>query len=115
MTRGWLGVAIQRVILVIVESMGLDKSKGALVSQVVEGGPADRAGVKVGDLIVEYNGKKISDANELPILMARTAPQEKIPIKMLRDKKETSFTITIQKLKEQEVVTSANQKENLQC
>ena len=50
-TRGWLGVAIQRVTPAIAESMGLDKSKGALVSQVVEGGPADRAGVKVGDIV----------------------------------------------------------------
>ena len=112
-TRGWLGVAIQRVTPAIAESMGLDKSKGALVSQVVEGGPADRAGVKVGDLIVEYNGKEISDANELPILVARTAPQEKVPVKVLRDKKETSFTVTIQELKEQEAVASANQKESL--
>jgi serine protease Do len=109
-TRGWLGVAIQKVTPDIAESMGLDKPKGALVSQIVEGSPADRAGVKVGDLIVEYNGKEIRDANELPILVARTTPQEQVRVKVLRDKKETSFTVTIRELKEQEIVASANEK-----
>src|SRR5919106_4083836 len=57
-TRGWLGVVIQRVTPEIAEGLGMEKTRGALVATVIEGSPADRAGVKTGDVIIEYNGQK---------------------------------------------------------
>jgi serine protease Do len=95
--------------------MGLDRSRGALVSEVAKNGPAERAGIKVGDLIVEYDGKEIKESSDLPILVARTAPQKQVRVKVLRDKKETFVTATIGELKEEkeEPMASAPAKGNL--
>src|SRR5205823_5418057 len=71
-TRGWLGVMIQKVTPDIAESLGLSEPKGALVADVVKDGPAAVAGIKQGDVIVEYDGKPVSDSAELPLLVART-------------------------------------------
>src|SRR5262249_22817405 len=90
-TRGCMGVTAQRVSRVIAGCMGLDPPGWALVSGVMKDGPAARAGIKVGDLIIELNGKQIKDANDLPILVARTAPGEKIRVKILRDKRELTI------------------------
>jgi len=114
-TRGWLGVAIQKVTPDIAESIGLDQPKGALVSEVAKNGPADRVGIKPGDLIVDYDGKEIKEANDLPILVARTAPQKQVRLKLLRDKRETPLTVTIGELKEEkeQAVASAQDKGHL--
>ena len=112
-TRGWMGVTAQRVTRDIAESMGLDQTRGALVSEVVKDGPAARAGIKVGDLIIELNGKQIKDANDLPILVARAAPGEKIRVKILRDKRELTIPVQVEKLKDEEVNVSAQEKEHL--
>ena len=114
-TRGWLGVVIQNVTPDIAESMGLDRRRGALVSEVAKNSPGERAGLKVGDVIVEYDGKEIKESGDLPILVARTAPQKQVRIKLLRDKKETFVTATIGELKEEkeEPVAAAETKGSL--
>ena len=112
-TRGWMGVMVQRVTRDIAESMGLDKTRGALVSEVANDGPAARAGIKVGDLIIEFNGTQIKDANDLPILVARTAPGEKVRVKILRDKRELTIPVRVEKLKDEEVNVSAQEKDHL--
>jgi len=61
----------------IAESLGLDKPRGALVADISKDGPADRAGIKVGDVIIKFDGTDISEANDLPILVARTAPKSR--------------------------------------
>src|SRR5207247_3561063 len=71
-TRGWLGVMIQKVTPDIAESLGLSEPKGALVSDVVKDGPAEAAGIKQGDVMVEYDGKPGSEPAELPLLAAPT-------------------------------------------
>jgi serine protease Do len=114
-TRGWLGVVVQRMTPDISESLGLDRPRGALVAQVANGGPAEHAGIKAGDVIIEYDGKEIKEAGDLPILVARTAPQKQVRVKLLRERKETSLTVTVGELQEEgeKKVASAQDKEKL--
>ena len=112
-TRGYLGVLIQKVTPEIAESLGMDKAKGALVADVTKGGPAETAGIKVGDVITEFDGKEIRDSNELPIIVARTAVDKKVRVKVVRDKKEIALTIPVGEMKEEEVVASTGEKGEL--
>jgi serine protease Do len=112
-TRGWLGISIQRVTPAIANSLGMDKPRGALVADLSNGGPAKRAGIKVGDVIVTFDGKDISDASDLPILVARTAPEKQVQVTVLRDKKEIPLAVTIGKLNEEQAVVSATEKGKL--
>ena len=105
-TRGWLGVSIQRVTPEIAQSLGMEKSRGALVANVSEDSPAAAAGIKTGDVIVEYNGSKIEESNQLPILVARTEVGERVKATIVRDKKQMPITIKVGELKEQKVVAS---------
>ena len=109
-TRGWMGVVVQRVTPDIAESMDWEKARRALVSEVARNGPGERAGIKIGDLIIEYDGKEIKDANDLPILIARTAPGKQVQVKVLRDKKELTIPVTLGELKEETVVSSVKEK-----
>jgi serine protease Do len=102
-TRGWLGVMIQKVTPDIAESLGLSETKGALVADVVKDGPAEAAGIKQGDVIVEYDGKPVNDSSELPLLVARTAVGKQVKVKVIRDKSTQNFSITIAELKDEEV------------
>ncbi len=83
-TRGWLGVVIQRITPELAKSFGLKEEKGALVSQVVEGGPADKAGIETGDVIVQFDGKEIADSNDLPRAVAAIAVGKTVNVKVLR-------------------------------
>jgi serine protease Do len=112
-TRGYLGVLIQKVTPEIGESLGMDRSYGALVANVSKDGPAERAGVKVGDVIVEFDGKEVSDSADLPIIVARTAVEKKVRMKVLRDKKELALNVSVGELKEEEVVASVPEKGEL--
>jgi len=112
-TRGYLGVLIQKVTPEIAESLGLEKARGALVASVSKDGPAERAGVKVGDVIVEFDGKEIKDSNDLPLVVARTAVNKAARLKVLQDKREVMLSVTVGELKEEEVVASAAEKGDL--
>jgi len=101
-TRGWLGVMIQKVTPDIAESLGLSEPKGALVADVVKDGPAEEAGLKQGDVIVEYDGKPVNESAELPLLVARTPVGHTVKLKVIRDKKDETFTVKIAELKEEE-------------
>ncbi len=83
-TRGWLGVGIQKITPELAKSFGLKEEKGALVSQVVKGGPADKGGIETGDVIVEFDGKKVSDSNELPRMVASIPIGKAVSVKVLR-------------------------------
>ncbi|MBI2357810.1 MAG: DegQ family serine endoprotease [Deltaproteobacteria bacterium] len=111
-TRGYLGVLIQKVTPEIAGSLGLDKAHGALVASVSKDGPAERAGVKVGDVIVEFDGKEIKDSNDLPLVVARTAVGKAVRLKVLRDKREVGVSVTVGELKEEEVAAAAPEKGN---
>jgi serine protease Do len=112
-TRGWLGVSIQRVTPAIAESLGLDRPRGALVAGISKDGPADRAGIKIGDVIIEFDGKEVSEASDLPSLVARTAPEKQVRVTVARDKKEIPLTATIREMKEEQAVASATEKGKL--
>jgi serine protease Do len=111
--RGYLGVLIQKVTPEIGESLGMDKSYGALVANVSKDGPAEKAGVKVGDVIVEFDGKEVKDSADLPIIVARTAVDKKVRMKVLRDKKEMFLHVAVGELKDEEVVATAPEKGEL--
>jgi serine protease Do len=106
-TRGWLGVSIQSVTPEIAEALGMEKARGALVTNVMEGSPAAEAGLRVGDVILEYNGKTVEDSSQLPILVARTDVGKTAELKLLRDKKEITTNLKVAELKEQEIVASS--------
>ena len=109
-TRGYLGVLIQKVTPEIADSLGMDRGRGALVANVSKDGPAEKAGVKVGDVIIEFDGKEIKDSGDLPIIVARTPVDRKVRMKVLRDKKELQLTVSVGELKDEEVVASAPEK-----
>ena len=96
--RGWLGVRIQDVTKEIAEVEKLDKPRGALVASVAENSPSDKAGVKAGDIILEFNGEKISEMKQLPIIVARTEVGKKVIVKIWRNKKEITKSITLGRL-----------------
>ena len=105
-TRGWLGVMIQKVTPDIAETLGLSEAKGALVADVVKEGPAEQAGLKQGDVIVEYDGKPINDSAELPLLVARTPVGKSVKVKVIRDKSAQHVEIKIAELKDEEVAVA---------
>jgi serine protease Do len=111
-TRGWLGVMIQRVTPDIAESLGLPAPKGALVADVMKDGPAQAAGLKVGDVIVEFDGHTIKESTELPMLVARTPVGKTVTLKVIRDKGAQSFSVKIGELKEEETAVAGGKEQS---
>jgi serine protease Do len=100
--RGWLGVRIQDVTKEIAEVEELDEPRGALVASVAKNSPSDKAGVKAGDIILEFNGVKIIQMKELPMIVAKTEVGKKVDVKIWRNKKEISKKITLGRLETSE-------------
>lgn len=99
--RGWLGVVIQKVTPEIAKSFDLKETEGALVSDVVEQGPADKAGIRRGDVIVTYNGKPVKDSESLPKMVGSTEIGKKAKIGIIRDKKRLELEAVIGELPEE--------------
>ncbi|NPB09252.1 MAG: DegQ family serine endoprotease, partial [Thermodesulfobacteria bacterium] len=93
--RGWLGVVIQDLNEDLAKSFGLDKPEGALVTEVAEGSPAEKAGLKSGDVIVEYNGKPVHNVAELRTMVALTPPGTKVKLVVIRQGKRKELEVTI--------------------
>lgn len=110
-TRGWLGVSIQRVTPDIAEFLGMQEARGALVAEVAPGSPGERAGIRVGDIVVDYAGKTIKDSSDLPLLVARTHVGARVKLTVVRDKKEIPLTVTIAELKDETVAVPAPARE----
>ena len=100
--RGWLGVRIQDVTKEIADVEELGKPRGALVASVAQNSPSDKAGVKAGDIILEFDGEKINEMKELPIIVARTEVGKKVKVKIWRNKKEIIKNITLGRLETSE-------------
>ena len=100
--RGWLGVRIQDVTKEIADVEKLDSPRGALVASVAPNSPSEKAGVKAGDIILEFNGEKIEEMKQLPIIVARTEVGKKVKVKIWRNKKQIIKTITLGRLETSE-------------
>jgi serine protease Do len=96
--RGMIGVQVQNVTPELAKSFGMSEPKGALVAEVNPGSPAQKAGIHRGDIIIEFNGQPIHEMNELPRLVADTAPGSKATVKVLRRGKEKTLKLTIVEL-----------------
>ena len=99
-TRGWLGVMIQKLTPELADSFGLKQTTGALVSEVMANGPAEKGGLKRGDVIVKFGNEKIDSISKLPKVVAAVAPGQTVPVKVVRDGKTETVFITIEKLEE---------------
>jgi serine protease Do len=93
--RGWLGVMIQEVTHDLAQSFGLDRPMGALVAKVMPGSPAEKAGIKAGDVIVSFDGTQIDTSGELPPLVGFMAPDTKAKIEIVRHGKHKTLTVTL--------------------
>ena len=100
--RGWLGVRIQDVTKEIAEVEKLDEPRGALVASVAPNSPSENAGVKAGDIILEFDNERIQEMKQLPIIVARTEVGKKVKVKIWRNKKEIVKTITLGRLETSE-------------
>src|SRR5262245_23745259 len=94
-TRAWLGVTIQKVTPDLAESLGVEKAHGALVCEVVRGGPAAEAGIKPGDVITSYDGTTIDEHAGLPLLVASTPVGKTVPVDVVRDGKTRTLDVTV--------------------
>ena len=106
--RGWLGVTIQPVTQELAEQFKLKDAYGAIVSDVVEDSPADKAGFRRGDVIVEYEGRKVADSTALRNMVAATAPDTKISFKLSRNGKMIKITVEIGELSPENVASAGD-------
>ena len=112
--RGWLGVRIQDVTKEIADVEKLDEPRGALVASVAQNSPSDKAGVKAGDIILEFDGQRIQEMKELPIIVARTKVGKKVNVKIWRNKNEILKTITLGRLETSEDFKVAEKKKTVE-
>ena len=111
--RGWLGVMIQKITPELKDKLDLKDEKGALVADVTAGGPAEKAGIQRGDVIVSFDGKEIKEMNELPYMVASTPVGKSVDVEVIRKGEKKRFQVELGELKEErqaEVVTEAKPK-----
>lgn len=99
--RGYLGVWLQPMTEDLAKSFGLKDAKGALVAQVIKGSPAEKAGIKEGDVIVEFDGKKVQDVRDLQMKVANTPVGKRARVKVWRDGKYLTLTVKVEEMPEE--------------
>lgn len=101
-TRGWLGVLIQPVSEDVASALKLSSASGALVAQVLEKSPAQKAGFQHGDVIISFNGNKIEENDQLPLMVAQTELGKTVDVEILRGGKPKTLKVKIEELKDEE-------------
>lgn len=96
--RGWLGVSVQGITPELSKQFNLKEDKGALVGDVIEGGPAGEAGIQRGDVIIEYDGKKIDEPYQLRNMVANTTPGKDVKLKIIKEGRTGTKKVTIGEL-----------------
>ena len=99
--RGWLGVRIQMVTEDLASSLGLERAYGALVASVIPNSPAEAAGIKAGDVILEFNGNEVTEMRKLPRLVAETKVNSKSDVIIWRNEKKKKISVTIAEMEEE--------------
>jgi len=102
-SRGRIGVVIQEVSKELADSFGLPKPSGALVNQVEKGGPADKAGVETGDIILKYDGKPVNSSGDLPRMVGGTKPGTKAPLQVWRKGGPKDLTVAVGELPDERI------------
>ncbi|GIX15666.1 MAG: serine protease [Paracoccaceae bacterium] len=100
--RGWLGVRIQPVDPAMAEALGLERAMGALVASVTEGGPAEKAGLQSGDVILTFDGREVSEMRDLPRMVADTPVGKKVDVGIFRDGRRMTVSVTLGRLEDAE-------------
>jgi serine protease Do len=93
--RGWLGVTIQHLTPELAKQFDIKEERGVLIGDVVEGSPAEKAGLQRGDIIVEFEGKKVEDPNQIRNMVANTEPGQTVEFQIIRENKRETKKITI--------------------
>jgi serine protease Do len=101
--RGWLGVSIQPMTPELAKTFGVSETSGALVSDVTESSPAQKAGLKQGDVIVRYDGRPVGRIGDLPRAVAETPVGRTVPLEVLRDGQKMTLSVTVAQLEEREL------------
>jgi serine protease Do len=107
--RGWLGVEIQEVTPDLAQSFGLPRAEGALVASVEKDGPAAKAGIERGDVIIKFNGRDVHDEHELPALVAETPIGKTVDVVVLRNRKQQTLQVKVGELRESEVASARSE------
>ncbi len=112
--RGWIGVLIQHITSELKEKFKLKDEKGALVADVTPGGPAEKAGIKRGDVVISFDGREIHEMSDLPLIVASTPVDKTVVVEIIRDGKKISVKVTVEELKEEkEEEDRVEEKKNL--
>ncbi|HEX8949742.1 MAG TPA: DegQ family serine endoprotease [Dissulfurispiraceae bacterium] len=101
-TRGWIGVSVQSVTPEIAQSLGIKEARGALVADIVPGGPAETTGIRRGDVITAFDGQEIKSMQDLSRLVAAAPIGRTLPVRILRNGKEISLNLTVTEMSEQQ-------------
>jgi serine protease Do len=102
-TRSWIGIRIQQMNPELAEGLGLSRPSGALVAEVVPGGPAEAAGLEEGDVILEFDGKPVRDNSDLPLYASMAGVGKRVNLKVWRDKKERAVRLTLAEYPDEEM------------
>jgi serine protease Do len=100
-SRGRIGVVIQEVTKELADSFGLGKPQGALVNSVEKGGPAEKAGVEAGDIILKFDGKAVNASSDLPRIVGSTKPGSKVPLQVWRKGTARDLTVAVGEMTEE--------------
>jgi len=94
-TRGWIGIEAQDITAELAESFKLRSTQGSLIAGIIKSSPAEQAGLKAGDVLLEINGIQVEDSNNMLALISELKPNKQAILKIARNQKEINFSVII--------------------